>query len=54
MTPTGRFVLNILEVGLIFDLQFLANIIGSLILFVIGIMFVQVGYEESQGLGKNQ
>ena len=54
MTPTGRFVLNILEVGLMFDLQFLANIFGSLILFIIGIMFIQVGYEESQGLRKNK
>ena len=46
MTPMGRFVLNTLEVGLIFNLQHLLDMFGSLVLFMVGIMFVQIGYEE--------
>ena len=47
MTPFGRFVLSTIEHGfrnLTFDS--LGNLLTSFILFLFGIMAIQVGYEE--------
>lgn len=49
MTPLGRFVLNLLELGPRGDIvSFVLNVIGSFILFFFGIIAIQRGYEFVQ------
>lgn len=46
MTPLGRFVLDIMHSNFAdLTLDSLSNFSVSLLLFLIGIMFVQIGYE---------
>jgi len=46
LTPLGRFVLNTLETGLEISFQTFVNASGSFALFIIGIIFLEIGYQE--------
>ena len=49
MTPSGRLILNMLEFNFDLNIQFLINLLGSLVLFILGVTILQTGYEEMGG-----
>ena len=52
MTPMGRFILNILENGFgNFTINSYIDFIGSVILLLIGLCFIQRGYEIADERG---
>ena len=53
MTPIGRLVLNILENGFgDLSTNFYLDLIGGMILLLIGMWFIQRGYEIADERGK--
>ncbi|MBI3590681.1 MAG: hypothetical protein HY094_04795 [Candidatus Melainabacteria bacterium] len=46
MTPFGKLALELLSMGIKFSGQFLINFIGAVLLLFVGIMFIQIGFEE--------
>lgn len=46
MTPLGRFILNLIEVGVNYSIiQFFINAFIAFLLFILGIMAIQRGFE---------
>ena len=46
MTPMCRVVLTFLDFGTqMFNIQYLTNVLFSLVLFVFGVIMIQVGFE---------
>jgi len=45
MTPFGKFVLDILSLGLNITTWFYVNLLVSFALFLVGVIIIQKGYE---------
>lgn len=53
MTPMGRFILSCLENGLEnITMSFYIDLIGSMLLLLAGMCFIQKGYEIADGRGE--
>ena len=49
MTPVGRFGLNVLEKGFLNDTStFYSNLLGAMVLFCLGVIVIQIGFEIAQ------